>query len=321
MKLGVMSAIYGDKSWEQACKAAKAAGLKAIEPGVGGFVGKMHADPSLMLKEPEELDRFTGTAKESGLDISALACHGNPLHPDRGQAEAHTQDLLDAVEVAKRANISVITCFAGCPGAGQDAKYPNWITCPWPPYFGEAVKWQWEKKVIPFWKEMAQKGQKAGVSFAFEMHPGDVVYNPETLLKLKQEVGSPAIACNFDPSHLFWQAIDPIVAINLIGDMIVHVHAKDTKLNDGVVRYRGVNDWKHYGEIAKRAWNFRTVGYGHSHEFWNDFVSALRLAGYDGVISIEHEDPLMSVDEGLDKAIQFLSGVILCEKPGRMWWA
>ncbi|MGM0365362.1 MAG: sugar phosphate isomerase/epimerase family protein [Actinomycetota bacterium] len=321
MKLGVMGAVYGDRSWEEACSSAKAAGLKAIEPGVGGFVGKAHGDPSQMLKDTAELDKFKQAAEKNGLQISALACHGNPLHPDKEVAEEHTADLVAAIEVCKKIGIEAITCFAGCPGAGEDARYPNWITCPWPPYFDKAIKWQWEKKVIPFWKEMVKTAKKAGVKFAFEMHPGDVVYNPEALAKLRQEVGSEEIACNFDPSHLFWQGIDPILAISKVGDMIVHVHAKDSKVNRSVVEYRGVNDWKHYGEIAKRAWTFRTVGYGHGQDFWNDFVSALRLSGYDGVISIEHEDPLMSADEGLAKAIDFLEKVLLYEKPGEMWWA
>jgi len=321
MKLGVMGAVYGDRSWEEACRSASQAGLKAIEPGVGGFVGKAHGEPAQMLKDTAKLDSFKQTAEKNGLEISALACHGNPLHPDKSVAGQHTADLKAAIEVCQRIGVGAITCFAGCPGAGEDAKYPNWITCPWPPYFDQAIKWQWEKKVVPFWSQMAGIAKKAGVKFAFEMHPGDVVYNPEALMKLREEVGAEEIACNFDPSHLFWQGIDPIVAINLIGDTIVHVHAKDSKVNQSVVSYRGVNDWKHYGQIAKRAWTFRTVGYGHGFDFWNDFVSALRLAGYDGVISIEHEDPLMSANEGLSKAIDFLEKVLLYEKPGQMWWA
>ena len=321
MELGVMANCFSDKSWEGACKAAKDAGLSAIEPGSGGFVGKAHCDPAALLKNQDAVRKFEQTAEKNELKISALACHGNPLHPDKEISHEHTKDLEASIELASMIGVGVINCFAGCPGAGEDAKYPNWITCPWPTYFEEAVKWQWEKKVIPFWKKLAKKAKEVGVKFGFEMHPGDVVYNTEALLKLKEEVGAEEISCNFDPSHLFWQGMDPIVSMRCLGNAIVHVHAKDSRINSSVVDFRGVNDWKHYGELAKRAWTFRTVGYGHGAEFWNNFVSTLRLIGYDAVISIEHEDPLMSANEGLSKAIEFLGKVLIYEKPGEMWWA
>lgn len=321
MKLGVMASCYGDRTWEEACRTAKAVGLRAIEVGAGGFPGKIHCNPDNLLNDKDEMLKFKKIADKNDLEISALACHGNPLHPQKSFSEEHSSDLIKAVNLAPKLGIKVITCFAGCPGAAEDEKYPNWITCPWPPYYADGVRWQWEKKVIPFWRDLAKLAKKADIKFAFEMHPGDVVYNTEALLKLREEVGMEEISCNFDPSHLFWQGMDPIVCIKALGNLIVHVHAKDSKLDRSVVDFRGVNDWKHYSEVARRAWTFRTVGYGHGVEFWNDFVSTLRLVGYDGVISIEHEDPLMSASEGLSKAIEFLSKVLLYEKSGEMWWA
>ncbi len=320
MKIGVLSALFGDKSWEEACKTAHDYGVKAIEVGSGGFVGKGHLNPQELLKDKTRRKKFKDIADKFGLEISALSAHGNPIHPDPGYAREHSDDLKATVELAPRLGVKIVNGFAGCPGAGKDAKYPNWITCPWPPYFADAVKWQWEERLVPFWKKMAGLAKDAGVKFGLEMHPGDMIYNPELLLKLREEAGE-EISCNFDPSHLFWQGIDPILAINGLGSAIVHVHAKDSQVNKHVVYFRGINDWKHYSEIPKRAWTFRTVGYGHGADFWNDFVSALRLADYDGVISIEHEDPLMSADEGFGKAVEFLSRVLLYEKPGKMWWA
>jgi sugar phosphate isomerase/epimerase len=320
MKLGVMANVFIDKKWQDACKAAKDAGLTAIEPGSGGFVGKAHCNPRELLKDKDTLKKWVEAAEKNGLEISAFACHGNLLHPDRKVYDEHITDFEDTIELASRIRVKVINQFAGCPGANENSKDPNWITCPWPPYFGDAVKWQWEKKVIPFWASMAKKMKKAKVVVALEMHPGDAVYNTEALLMLREAAGE-EICCNFDPSHLFWQGMDPIVCIRRLGEAIVHVHAKDSKVDKSVVDFRGVNDWKHYGEIAKRAWTFRTVGYGHGSQFWNEFVSALRLVGYDGVISIEHEDPLMSASEGLAKAISFLKGVLLYESIGKLWWA
>ena len=320
MKLGVMAAVFGDKTWEEAAKTAKSHGLETIEPGAGGYPGKNHCDPAKLLKDKDELKRWIEVYKSQGLEISALAVHGNPLHPDPKFAREHKDDLVGALKLAKQIGVTVVNCFAGCPGAGEDAKYPTWITCPWPPYFGDAVQWQWEKRVIPFWKEMVKVAKDCGVKIGFEMHPGDTVYNPEALLKLRDAAGE-QICCNFDPSHLFWQGMNPLVVIKRLGSIIVHVHAKDSKVDEEVVSWRGVNDWKHYGDIANRAWTFRTCGYGHDRLFWNSFVSNLRLVGYDGAISIEHEDPLMSGDEGLGKAVKFLKDVLLYEDIGEMWWA
>lgn len=320
MKLGVMAAVFGDKSWEDAIKEAKAKGLQAIEPGAGGFVGKNHCNPEVLLKDGNAMKRFSDACRSQGLEISAFAVHGNPLHPDEKIANEHKNDLINAMKLAEKIGVKVLNCFAGCPGGGEGSKYPNWITCPWPSNFNNSFKWQWEKKVIPFWKEMAKLAKDSGVKFGFEMHPGDTVYNPEALLKLKDAVGE-EICCNFDPSHLFWQGINPLLAIKMMGKLIVHVHAKDSKVDEGVVQWRGVNDPKHYSDVSNRAWTFRTCGYGHDKLWWNSFVSNLRLAGYDGVISIEHEDPLMSGSEGLNKAIEFLKEVLLYEEVGKMWWA
>lgn len=321
MKLGVMANCFYDKSWEEACKIASDAGLKAIEPGSGGFVGKKHCNPDILLNNKDELKKFINIVKKNNLEISAFSTHGNPLHPDKSFADEHTADLKSTIKLASLIGVKVVNCFAGCPGAGEGAKYPNWITFPWPSYFEDGIKWQWEKKVIPFWKEMTKIAKKAGVKFGFEMHPVDTVYNTEVFLKLREEVGLEEISCNLDPSHLFWQGMDPIIVIKSLGKAIVHVHAKDNKIDESVVAFRGLLDWKHHREVSKRAWTFRTVGYGHGLDFWNNFVSTLRLVGYDGVISIEHEDPLMSANEGLSKAIEFLKKVLLYETPDEMWWA
>jgi sugar phosphate isomerase/epimerase len=320
MKIGLKSNCYNDKTWPEMLDILKEKGIQAVEPASGCFNGKAHCDPVKLVKDPEAMKRFKKEADVRGIEITALALHGNPLHPDPAFAAEHIADLEAAVELAGQIGVPVITCFAGCPGAGEQSLEPNWITCPFPPYFGDAVLWQWEKRVVPFWGRMVKKAKKAKTKFAFEMHPGDVVYNPETLLMLREKVGEEEIACNFDPSHLFWQGIDAIESIMRLGKMIVHVHAKDCKIDERVVRFRGVNDWKHYKHIATRAWTFRTIGYGHGLDFWNDFVSSLRLVGYDWVLSIEHEDPLMSVQEGLDKTIAFLNQIMLHEPVGKLWW-
>ena len=156
---------------------------------------------------------------------------------------------------------------------------------------------------------------------AFEMHPGFCVYNPETLLRLRNACGD-AIGANIDPSHLVWQGMDPVAVARELAGCIYHVHAKDTKIDAYNVAKNGVLDTKHYSDEIHRAWVFRTVGFGHDAAFWKDFVSNLRLCGYDRVLSIEHEDSLMSLDEGLQKAVAFLRPVVMTDpKPGGMSWA
>jgi sugar phosphate isomerase/epimerase len=210
--------------------------------------------------------------------------------------------------------------FSGCPGENDNSTRPNWVTCPWPPEYIDVLKWQWDKKVIPFWKEHAKFAADHGVRIGIEMHPGFVVYSPETLLRLRAEAGE-AVGCNFDPSHLFWQRIDPIEAVRILNGAIFHVHAKDTKIFDTNCNKTGVLDTKPYVDEIHRGWIFRTVGYGHGAEWWSEFISTLRLVGYDDVLSIEHEDSLMSVDEGLTKAVSFLQTVVIRDARPQVWWA
>lgn len=320
MKIGLNSNSFRDRTWEETLDILREYSIEAVEPGVGGFSGKKHCNPAELLKDKDDLKKFKKAAESRNIEISALAVHGNPLHPQKSFAEDHIADLEAAIELAGKIGVKVLTCFAGCPGAAEDAKYPNWITCPWPEYFGDGIKWQWEKRVIPFWREMVKKAKKAKLSFGFEMHPGDVIYNTETLLLLRNKVGAEEIGCNFDPSHLFWQGMDPIICIMNLKEAIVHVHIKDCKIFDHIVSFRGVNDWKNYNEISKRAWTFRTMGYGHDIYFWKDFVSALRMIGYDGVLSIEHEDQLMSRNDGLRKTINLLNNVMPNEPVGKLWY-
>jgi len=320
MKLGVMMALFGQQPLEKALEYVVEAGLEAIELGTGNYPGSPHVPVKKLLGSQVALNDFKAMIRDKGLEISALSCHGNPLHPDKKIAKAHHNVARDTVKLARRLGVEVVINFSGCPGDSDSAKKPNWVTCPWPPDYSEIVEWQWSKKVIPYWKREAKFARDNGVKLAFEMHPGFVVYNTETLLRLREACGS-NIGANFDPSHLFWQGIDPIASLRKLGEAVFHVHAKDCRLDPQNVAVNGVLDTKHYGDEINRAWIFRTVGYGHGEEFWRNFVSTLRLIGYDGVISIEHEDSLMSVNEGFMKAVQFLKDILLKEKVGAMWWA
>jgi len=321
MKLGVFTVLFGQKSLEEALDYIVESGLEAVELGTGNYPGNAHCNPEELLKDEGKIKKLRETIEKRGLEISALSCHGNPLHPQKKIADAHRKVQRDTILLAEKLGVERVITFSGCPGDSENAKYPNWVTCPWPEDFSEMVKWQWEKVVIPYWKEEVKFARQHGVKkICLEMHPGFVVYNTETLLKLREAVGE-EIGANFDPSHLFWQGIDPIVSVRELGEAIYHVHAKDTRIDPINTTKNGVLDTKPYADEINRSWIFRTVGYGHDYTFWKDFVSTLRLVGYDYVLSIEHEDSLMSVNEGFQKAVTFLKEILLTEKPGEMWWA
>jgi sugar phosphate isomerase/epimerase len=320
MKLGVFTALFQDRPLNVALDQLGKMGVQAVEIGTGAYPGNAHCNPNELLKNKAAIKAFRKTIEDHGMMISALSCHGNPVSPDKGFAAECDRIYRETVRLASEMEVGVVNLFSGCPGDSEDAKFPNWVTCAWPLEYLQVLNWQWEKKIIPYWQEAGPFAQKAGVKLAFEMHPGFVVYNPETLLRLREAVGS-VIGANYDPSHLFWQGIDPVASIHALAGAIHHFHAKDTYIDQRNVTVNGVLDTKPYSKLPQRSWTFRTVGYGHDQLTWRSIVSALRLTGYDYVLSIEHEDPLASIDEGLGKAISFLRDVLLFEPPAKIWWA
>ncbi len=320
MKLGVMNPVLSEYSFEEALDYLESLGVQAIEIGAGGFPGNHHLKPEELLQSAQNIEDYKKKLCDHKIEISAISCHGNPLHPQKAVAQKFHEEFKNAILAAEALEVDTVVGFSGCPGDSEGSKYPNWVTCPWPNDFAEVLNWQWNEKVVPYWKEMAAFAKEHHMKkIAFEMHPGFVVYNPETCLRLREQVGE-IIGANFDPSHLFWQGIDPVEAIRALKGAIYHFHAKDTRIDSRNCEVNGVLDTKPYGDILNRSWSFRTVGYGHGKEVWNNMISMLRNTGYDGVISIEHEDGLMSPKEGLEKAVAFLKEVLIYENSGEMWW-
>jgi len=319
MKLGVMSALFSQMKLEDALDYCQKVGLGAIELPAGAYPG----DPwklNGIAKDKKALAELKQKIAARGLEVHGIAVHGNPVHPDKKIAAPHTEAHRNAVLLAAEFK-TVVVNFSGCPGGAPGDKCPNFVTCPWPDDFSKAAEYQWNDVLIPFWSKENDFAKKYGVKIAFEAHPGMTLHNPEDIVRLRKAAGA-NLGANLDPSHFFWQGIDPVEAARYLGEnkCIFHVHAKDTGIDPYNSRITGNLDIKSYGDVKNRAWVFRTVGYGHGDEFWKPFISMLRMYDYDGVLSIEHEDSLMSVNEGFEKAVAYLKGVMLTQKSGAAWW-
>ncbi len=319
MRVGVFTPLLSQLPLAVVLKKLAELHIDTVELATGNYVGDAHCNLS-MLENASALADFKSILTDHGMSISALSCHGNPLHPDKAQAHQYRETSRKTILLAEKLGVGVMIDFSGCPGDSSNATAPNWVTCPWPPDYRKVLEWQWNEVVTPYWIEHAKFAASHGVKIAVEMHPGFVVYNPETMLRLRSIAGE-NVGCNFDPSHLFWQNIDPIAAVRVLAGSIFHVHAKDTQLYPSNLARTGVLDTKPYTEERDRGWIFRTCGYGHGAEWWSEFISTLRMFGYDSVLSIEHEDSLLSPGEGLTKAANFLNSIVIREQPGAAWWS
>lgn len=320
MRIGIFSVPYQDLPFEEALDKIAGLGATAVEIGTGGYPGSHHCPVDDLLASAEKRAAYLRTVESRGMIISAFSCHYEPLSPDPQLARESDVVFTKSARLAEEMGVPVINVLSGLPAGSPEDTRPNWVTCPWPPHFLEILDYQWNKIGIPYWSRAAETAEQHGVKIGVEMHPGMLIYNVETMLRMREAAG-PALGCNFDPSHLMWNGVDPVAAIRKLGDAIVHVHGKDVYVDPYNTMVNGCNDHKPYGEFPVRSWTFRSIGYGHDIKTWKDIVSALRTIGYDYVISIEHEDCLMSFDEGMAKGIGALREAVTVESPGELFWA
>lgn len=313
MKLSAFSVLYKDKPLTAVLDIFKSKGIHYVEIGSGGFIGKDHCDPARLLTDETARKRFMEAFDSRDMKIACLSCHGNPVHPQKSLAQSYHQDIKDTIDLASLLGIERIVTFSGCPGDCDNSMYPNWPVSPFPEDFQTVVAWQWEKKLIPYWKEMGKYAEDKGVKVAMEMHGGYSVHSPATAIRMRKETGCKSLGANLDPSHMWWQGIDPAQAARYLAkeDCLYYFHAKDAAIDPANISYYGVADMQSFGNAYTRAWQFRTVGFGHDLKVWADIFSVLRSIGYDEIISIEHEDSYMSVEEGLDKAVANLKQVLM----------
>ena len=312
MKIGLFTDSLADLPFEEALDWAAAQGLQAVEIGTGNFSPAPHCDLQQLISDQAARQQFLQALASRGLELSALNCNGNLLDPHPDRRKRAQQVFQDTLQAASLLGIQTVVTMSGCPGDLEGGTYPNWVTCTWQREYLELLDRQWEQQIRPFWEQAAGRARQLGIRIAIEMHPGQAVYNTHTLQRLRRICGEEVVGANLDPSHFFFQVMDPLVVVRALGPgAVFHVHAKDTRINPQEMALNGSLDTRPMSEPGVRSWEYVTLGFGHDEFFWRSFLSTLKMMGYDGVLSIEHEDRLMSPREGIQKSIALLSGLIL----------
>lgn len=309
MKLGFVSDSLGGLSFETMLDHAARMGVQGVEVNTCGWSTAPHFDLKGMLGHAGRQKAFLAAFADRGLEVISLNANGNPLHPtDPAQGDG----LKDTIRVAGEMGIKTVCTMSGLPAGRAGDLMPNWVVSSWPPETQTILRYQWEEKLIPFWTEIVALARSCGVErIALELHGNQVVYNVPSLLKLRAAVG-PVVGANLDPSHLFWMGADPLIAAEALGEALYHVHAKDTFLNAPKQATTSLLENGSLMDIAARSWSYITLGFGHGEEWWRQFCYRLKMAGYDGWLSVEHEDVLLNSLEGLEKSITLLQGVMPC---------
>jgi len=310
--IGVFDPVFGKLSLDEMIDKISSMGIEAVEIGTGGYPGSVHCPVQELLADPAKLRAWKKKFDDRNILVATLSCHGNPVHPDAKHAERDAQAFRNTVLLAERLGVKVIVGFSGCPGGSPTDTMPNWVTYGWPPEFTEVENYQWKEKVIPYWTQAAKFAREHGIhQLGLEMHPNQVVYNPRTLMRLREAVGE-EIGANNDLSHLFWQGCDPVEVIHFLGkqNAIFHAHMKDTVMfHDNVAKYGVLNFSSNIKDLPQASETFRAVGYGHSANTWKEIVQAYMDVGYEGILSIENEDPILTGEVGVERALYVLKNV------------
>lgn len=306
MKIGMITDSLSELSFNDVLEVAARLELDSLEFGCGNWSSAPHVDLSRLIESAPARTDFKAAIADHGLDISALNCSGNPLHPGES-GKRHDAVTRDTIRLAGLLGVERVVMMSGCPGAPGD-KHPNWVTTQWPAEVREILRWQWDEVLIPYWRDLVAYAANNGVKkICLELHGHQNVYSVSTLKRLRDAVGE-NVGANFDPSHLFWMGADPLQAVRALGPAVFHVHAKDTRLQPAAA-INGVIDTVQADRFRERAWSYITLGYGHGEEWWRAFCAALADAGYNDVLSIEHEDFMMPPLEGVEKSVALLRDV------------
>jgi sugar phosphate isomerase/epimerase len=307
MKIGMVTDSLGHLSLDDMLDMAARLGIKGVEFNAANWTSAPHINLKALIESSAERRDFLSAVKSRGLDIIALNANGNQLHPTEGDKQSTA--LHDTIRAAGLLGIETVVLMSGLPEGAAGDKMPNWVVSSWPPETQTMLKYQWEERAFPYWAKLAKFAKEHGVKkLAVELHGNQLVYNVPTLLRLRKEIG-PIVGANLDPSHLMWMGADPLVAIDALGSAILHTHAKDTFVNKPVTALTSRLENGSLMDVPGRAWSYITLGYGNDQQFWKNFCYRLRMAGYDGWLSIEHEDVMLSREEGVAKSVELLQAV------------
>jgi sugar phosphate isomerase/epimerase len=324
VKFGVYTAILHDRPLPEALDVIASLGLNAAEINAGGFLPPVHIPIDDVIASPAAREDYLGIFEEKGVALAGLNANGNPLHPNPAIGEKHASDLKRAIRAAGALGQTRVVTMSGLPGGEPGATVPNWVVNPWNSGALDVLDYQWDTVAVPFWKEIDALAADNGVKVAIEMHPQNLVFNPPTLKRLVEKTGATNVGAEMDPSHLFWQGMDPVAAIRYLGPLVFHAAAKDVHINPDYAPVYGVLDDRfrrltpeenpvHLGgheyvaEWPKDyAWAFVALGRGHDVGFWTDFVDALREVDPEMAVHIEHEDVSLGRIEGLEVAARVL---------------
>jgi sugar phosphate isomerase/epimerase len=311
MKIGMITDSLAGLPFDRMLDAAAELGLDCLEFGCGNWSSAPHLSLDLLLESAPERRNFLARLRERGLSISALNCSGNPLHPGAEGRRQH-EVTLKTIRLAALLGLERVVMMSGLPGGPGDAN-PNWIVTDWPPECGRILDHQWNEVIIPYWRELVAYAEGAGVRrLCLELHGHQAVYNVATLQRLRDAVGE-TVGANYDPSHPIWMGADPLASVRALGAAIYHVHAKDTRIERASAARDGVLETRPASTPAARSWNYVTIGCGHDEGWWRRFCAELRGAGYDDVLSIEHEDATMAPLEGVQRSVELLRRVAFAE--------
>ncbi len=310
LPIGVFTPPFHKLNVDQLLDKCSSLGIEAVEIAAAGPNGSPHCPRPELLADPAKARAWKKKFDDRGIPVMTLSCHNNALYPDAAKAKQAAEEFRQTLQLAGMLEIPTVVGFSGCPGGSATDTVPNWVVYDWPPEHGEALAWQWKERVIPYWRETAKFAREHGVHrIALEMHPNFVVYNPRTLLRLREAAGE-EIGANCDLSHLFWQQCDAVEVIRFLGKQgaIYHAHMKDTAFfPKNVQRYGVLNFGKADDHEASEF--FRAVGYGHGASQWKDIIAAYMEVGYNGMLSIENEDPILSGEVGIQRSLAVLKNV------------
>ena len=308
MRIGLVTDSLGQLSFDELLETAAGLGIETLEFGCGGWSSAPHVNLTQLIESGMIRSNFIAKIRAHGLEISALNCSGNPLAPG-ARGKDHNRVVRNTMELAGLLDVRRIVMMSGLPGGPGDQN-ANWITTAWPPEGLEILRYQWEDVAIPYWRDLVKHARENGIEkICIEQHAGQLVYNTETLLRLRDAAGE-ILGVNLDPSHALWMGGDPLRAIRHLQGAIYHVHAKDTRIDSYNREINTLLETKPNDQVSERSWNYVTLGYGHSEIWWRDFVIQLKQQGYDDVLSIEHEDFSLPPLDGVRKSVELLRQVI-----------